>query len=228
MYKKKVNHNDNKEIFNFLHDHFEYDTLNSWNGLKSVANNVKIHNLPVDYDLALQALEYFSYDELNWKIEDFERNNNVRVYFNGRSGGYLVMVPSDNNGHIFQNDIYPSFYDNYEEFKEDVKRDYGSLKNFHNDLVSMCKLVEDFDQLCDDLLEILKALIEQYKEEKANTHQWHATKKHEHYVYETLDDMKYHKEYMLQHGARLFDESEEYLYAEYEVDKYDEGEVVTY
>ncbi len=31
--------------FNYVKNHYKYYTLNSWNGLCSIANNVKIYNL---------------------------------------------------------------------------------------------------------------------------------------------------------------------------------------
>ena len=41
----------------------------------------------------------------------------------------------------------------------------------------------------------------------------------ESYQYESLDDMKAHKEYMLkQRGATVLEENEEYLYIDYQFD----------
>ena len=39
MFLKKVN-NTNKAMYEFLKGHFEYWTMNSWNGLSSIANKV--------------------------------------------------------------------------------------------------------------------------------------------------------------------------------------------
>lgn len=36
MFYKKINMNNNKEMFEFLKEHFTYWTMNSWNGLKSI------------------------------------------------------------------------------------------------------------------------------------------------------------------------------------------------
>ena len=46
MYYKSVDLNNNKACFDFLTNHFEYDTMNSWNGCRSIANNVKVYNIP--------------------------------------------------------------------------------------------------------------------------------------------------------------------------------------
>ena len=45
FYKTGVDITNDKQMFNFLKNHFEYYTCNSWNGLRSVANNVKLYNL---------------------------------------------------------------------------------------------------------------------------------------------------------------------------------------
>ena len=45
FYKKGVDISNTKSMYNFLKNHEKYDTLNSWNGLKSIANNVKVYNL---------------------------------------------------------------------------------------------------------------------------------------------------------------------------------------
>lgn len=226
MFYKKVNYDSNKECFEFLTNHFTYDTLNSWNGLKSIANNVKVYNLPVNYELAMKALEEDDYFNINMTIHDWEENHpGYKVGFNGRSGGYLVLYNSENNRHCFDEQFTPCDYDDYESFKQDVIDYFGSFKNYHEYLISQVKLVQDFDKLCDDLIEVLKSLIEDMQSRESRTYKWKATKRHEHYVYDTVEDLRHHKEYMLQCGARLFDESEDDLYVEYEVDNYVEGEV---
>ncbi|HHX67495.1 MAG TPA: hypothetical protein GX708_05490, partial [Gallicola sp.] len=74
---KKVNKNSNREMFNFLKNHYVYYTLNSWNGLKSIANNVKVYNLftsDVDYDI-LEMLDVDDYFTINSAIKDWETEN---------------------------------------------------------------------------------------------------------------------------------------------------------
>ena len=39
-----------KSMFNFINEHYQYYTLNSWNNLKSIANNVKLYNLELEGD----------------------------------------------------------------------------------------------------------------------------------------------------------------------------------
>ena len=72
MFVKKVNRNNDKEMFEFLKEHFTYNTMNSWNGLESIANNVKVYNLGLEGDCwkALDKAQQDDYDEINWMIRD--------------------------------------------------------------------------------------------------------------------------------------------------------------
>ena len=73
-----------------------YWTMNSWNGSKSLAYNMKIYNIfPTKYQSAVYNLlnepdAYFTVDSL---ISAFEHKYNYmwQAGFNGRGGGYLVL-----------------------------------------------------------------------------------------------------------------------------------------
>ena len=222
MFYKKVNYKSNKEMFEFLHDHYRYDVMNSWNQMKTYANNVKLYNLNLKYDYceALAALEETQYSSINMMIKDWEYEHpNTTVYFNGRSGGYLVLKILDKYYYS------PSCYDDYDSWKEDIKTYYGTLKNY-TDLKYEVELVQDFDQLCDDLIEEVNYLVEQRRIRLNNTHTWKTNKRYTFYSYDTLDDYNFHKKYMLDKGYIIFDENEEDLYIEYEMNENEEGEVV--
>ena len=168
MFYKKVNKKSDKDMFNFLKNHYEYDTMNSWNNVKSIANNVKVYNLGLkgDWSYLLKILETFNYHTINRKIEQWEeKHSDYRVGFNGRSGGYLVLYNNDNCKHIFDNYTYDFILasDNYEDFK-DLLKDYGyTMKDYHNYLVQMTRLVQDFDKLCDDLVVECQYLLDNYE-----------------------------------------------------------------
>ena len=152
FYKTGVDITNDKQMFNFLRDHFEYYTANSWNGLKSVANNVKLYNLDLsgDWETAYNLLANGEYDTLNCMIQQWcEDHRGFEVYFNGRSGGYLVLTPDDHCGTMLPDDI--EYCDNYDEYKRYCKEYYGSVKANRSDLVYFTKLVQDFDKLCDQL-----------------------------------------------------------------------------
>lgn len=80
-----------------------YDTMNSWNGQKSLAYNLKIYNV-IRSDLRQKAYEFFGddniscelYADIDSMIDDFTHSCNCcyTAGFNGRSGGYLVLYKS--------------------------------------------------------------------------------------------------------------------------------------
>ena len=152
FYKKGIDITNAKQMFKFLRGHYMYDTMNSWNGLKSIANNVKIYNLNLDGDAwnALRYLEDDEYFNINSMIEDWEAEHpGYEVGFNGRSGGYLVLTNKHNNRNVLPDEIID--YDNYEDFKDNLKEYWGGVKYFMSDLRFYTKLVQDFDKLCDEI-----------------------------------------------------------------------------
>lgn len=161
FYKKGIDITNAKQMFNFLRSHYMYDTMNSWNRLKSIANNVKLYNLELegDWDNALSFLYDNEGDNelvflINDTIENWEDEHpNYKVGFNGRSSGYLVLYNKDNNRNILPDEIVD--FDTYEEFKEYIKDYWGGVKYFINDLRYYTKLVQDFDKLCDELRNIV-------------------------------------------------------------------------
>lgn len=171
MFYKKINKNNNREMFDFLKNHYTYYTLNSWNGFKSIANNVKIYNLDINGDCykLLEILELDNYFTINAIINEWEESHKgYKVGFNGRSNGYLVLYDEDNNEHVFDNyqqNFIINAYD-YEDFKN-LLHDYGyNLKQYKSELVKMVELVQDFDNLCDELTTQCQYLLDNYDIEK--------------------------------------------------------------
>lgn len=155
FYKKGIDICSTKSMFNFLNDHYQYYTLNSWNGLKSIANNVKFYNLDLgmDYDILYDAI--FTEDselvnDINWICKDWEEAHpGYKLGFNGRSAGYLVLYNEKNN-----KSVLPSFYEyvnDYEDFKQYCKDYHECVKDYKYELREATKLVQDFDKLCDTL-----------------------------------------------------------------------------
>lgn len=152
FYKKGIDITNDKQMFNFLKDHYTYSTMNSWNGLHSIANNVKIYKLNLSGDCynALALLQADDYFTINMMIEDWEADHKgYCVGFNGRSGGYLVLYNRNNNRGILPDEIDESV--DYDEYKRWCKEYCGSVKSNRSDLVFYTKLVQDFDKLCDEL-----------------------------------------------------------------------------
>lgn len=153
FYKKGIDITNDKQMFNFLKNHFEYYTMNSWNRLSSIANNVKLHNLNLsgDWCVAYDLLNSGEYCTVNYFINKWEKehDNRYRVFFNGRSDGYLVLAEAKSNFSILPTEITESV--DYEEYKRFCREFCGSVKNNRNDLIYYTKLVQDFDRLCDEI-----------------------------------------------------------------------------
>lgn len=152
IFYKKVNKRNNKKMFEFLKGHETYYTMNSWNRTKSIANNVKVYTIGLDYDI-LNILEADNYFEVNQMIEMWEEENKgYRVGFNGRSGGYLVLYNEKGNDTIL--DYVVAWADNYEEFKSTLKDDGMTLQDYRDKLIEQVEIVQSFDLLCDNIREL--------------------------------------------------------------------------
>lgn len=167
FYKTGIDICSPKSMFNFINGHFTYHTLNSWNRLESIANNVKLYNLNLDGDWGT-ALNYL-YDSqdvggLQEEIRDmiwmWEHDHpGYSLGFNGRSDGYLVIYNHDRHrGTVNFQNILPDHllgFDTYEEWKESIKEPwYGSRDNVSNyipELREYTELIRSFDKLCDEI-----------------------------------------------------------------------------
>ena len=170
-----------KSMFNFINNHFKYWTMNSWNRLESIANNMKLYNLGLEGDWTT-VLDYL-YDEedigcigfqIRDLIEEWEDNHpGYSLGWNGRSGGYLVIYNHDKkNGTVNFRNILPedlTGFDTYEEFKESIKDYYGwTMKDMIPELREYTELIRDFDKLCEDLRDLANEYSKlDYKAEKA-------------------------------------------------------------
>ena len=182
FYITGIDISSDKQMFNFLKDHFQYYTMNSWNRLKSIAHNVKIYNLKLsgDHWTALTFLQDDDYFVVNMMIEDWEAEHpGYKVGFNGRSGGYLVLYSDSSNCCVLPEDVDEC--ESYEEYKRYCREYYGSVRANRWDLVRTVKLVQDFDRLCDEirdyvddlsnrnfLIEAMKESVERFNEQYAD------------------------------------------------------------
>lgn len=159
FYVKGIDITSDRQMFNFLKNHFQYYTMNSWNRQRSIAHNVKIYNLGLSGDAwtALNFLQDDDYFEVNMMIEDWEAEHpNYRVGFNGRSGGYLVLYPDSGCKCVLPDEVDDC--ESYEEYKRYCREFFGSVKANHRDLVETVKLVQEFDRLCDEIRDYVDGL----------------------------------------------------------------------
>jgi hypothetical protein len=151
--------------------------MNSWNGHRSIAHNVKLYNLNLEGDWT-RVLD-FLYDNadcgnlqmfISDEISEFNRANPCyRAAFNGRSGGYLVLYNKDNYLSVLPDCLG---YDCYEDFKEDYTGYGYSIQDCMYELREATKLVREFDKLCDRLRDLVNGYsksdtFDQYKLEDA-------------------------------------------------------------
>lgn len=150
FYTKGIDITNDKQMFNFLKNHFQYYITS---GTETIANNVKIYNLRLSGDCwtALAFLQDDDYFVVNMMIEDWEADHpGYKAGFSGRSGGYLVLCSGNN----CCRSVLPDEVDDcetYDDYKSYCKEYYGSVKANHWDLVKTVKLVQDFDRLCDEI-----------------------------------------------------------------------------
>lgn len=169
MEEKKIFFNEtNKKMtlrqkFDYVHNHFYYYTMNSWNGLKSLANNVKIYNLPLTTEQKNKFFDLYCdenlidelYYHINLILEDFALENEFEIAFNGRSGGYLVAYNKNNSCNVIDEDLidFESYDEALKYYKENYRWNYrdcqAELKSRIERNFAVCVL---FDNCCDDLL----------------------------------------------------------------------------
>lgn len=162
FYKTGIDITNDKQMFNFLRDHFNYYTLSTWNGLRSIANNVKLYNLDLtgDWCVALSLLEAGEYETISMMIMDWEHDNpGYEVTFNGRCGGYLVLTDKGSNRHVLPEEITDSV--DYEDYKSYCREYIGSVRMNRQVLVDYVTLVRSFDKLCDELRDYCDKLSKQ-------------------------------------------------------------------
>ena len=164
FYKSGVDIASTKSMWNFLKEHFTYNTLNSWNRQTSIANNVKLYNLNLDGDWTVAMKYMFDksdsgglQDMIDSEIQAFNEEHypNYIAGFNGRSNGYLVLYNMDDNTSVLPPCV--ATYGTYEDFKEDVKEGWNGYRvsDFNHELRDAVELVRDFDRLCDKLRDIV-------------------------------------------------------------------------
>lgn len=166
-----------RQKFDYIHNHYYYYTMNSWNETKSLANNVKIYNLPLTKEQKDKFFELYGdenlidevYFHINMMLEDFESENDFEIGFNGRSGGYLVAYNKNNYCNIIDEDLID--FESYDEVIRYYKECYDwSFRDCQAELKSniernfeICVL---FDDCCDDVLNELKYLLDNARVEE--------------------------------------------------------------
>ena len=178
-----------EQKYQYLKNHFNYDIMNSWNRLESIANNVKIYKLGLTNEQQNRFFELLEIDEefldfqcgFNFIIEEFEELTKTDISFNGRSGGYIVIVPKFDNAKSWEHllkyygveDVL--YFDTYKDFKEEQNHYTGSCNySYKREIEEAYYIVKAFDKLCDILRDSLiytldNAEIEEHEETYTKT-----------------------------------------------------------
>lgn len=174
MFKKAVNYENREEMIKFLSEHFRYWTMNSWNRSSSYANNVKVYklNIPKEYqdtlweyvcgNLECPDIDFMIQDE----IAEFKAKTGYDAGFNGRSGGYLVMYDTDwVDGKLVT----------YIGRSIDEDEDFADWED--SDLEERVKLVQRFDEMCDNIRDNIIYILSHYVVKEYTTTTVHTHRK---------------------------------------------------
>ena len=145
IFTKKVDKRNKQVMIDFLSNHSRYWTMNSWNRLHSYSNNIKAHNhfSGSDLDKAYEIMGTDYWDEISYPIEEFiDEYPHYRIYSNGRSSGYLVLMRNNSNVGVDQDEDFEDY----------------SIES----LRASVELVTDFDLVCDRVMAAFKYLVDNY------------------------------------------------------------------
>lgn len=150
-FTKEVDLKNDEAVFEYLKKHPRYFLMNSWNQLKTFAQNIKIYNLGVDREVSDKLFDLLDVDSPDVKfifednIEFFnEENPGYTIYTNGRSGGYMILAPNENRSNFCDMVDTINDYDTLDELKEDY--DFAKFKD-------LAEVVLNFDRACDNIIQ---------------------------------------------------------------------------
>jgi hypothetical protein len=123
------------EMVEFLNKHFRYFTMNSWNGSKSFAANVKVYNSWVPSNLRDAAYTMLETDEVRIELQDvfnefaLKYDYNYQMCWNGRSGGYIVLIRGGKKPSGYKSVCIDCGQRNYKPLGEVTKCGFCGLSN---------------------------------------------------------------------------------------------------
>ena len=158
-FTKEVDLKNDEAVFEYLKKHPRYFLMNSWNRLKTFAQNIKIYNLGVDREVSDKLFDLLDVDSPDVKfifednIEVFNKENpGYTIYTNGRSGGYLILASSQNDRRKLSN--MADAVNNYDTL-DDLKEDYD-FEEFR----TLAETIMNFDRACDNIIQAVVSLAE--------------------------------------------------------------------
>lgn len=158
-FTKEVDLKNDEAVFEYLKEHPRYFLMNSWNRLKTFAQNIKIYNLDIDREVSDKLFDLLDVDspDVKFIFEDNigvfnEENPGYTIYTNGRSGGYLILASSQNDrGKLSDMADAVNNYDTLDDLKEDY--DFEEFR-------TLAETVINFDRACDNIIQAVVSLAE--------------------------------------------------------------------
>jgi len=147
-FSHKVDKRSKSAMIKYLEDHPRYSTMNTWNGLKSFSNNVKLNRIQkpagIDTSKMYDFLEIDEvYEAVNDDLSNFKYENpGYSIGFNGRSSGYLVLYQDKSNAGAY----------------EDC--DFSEMEL--SELREATKLIQEFDKYCNYALGTFFSFVKDY------------------------------------------------------------------
>jgi hypothetical protein len=163
-FTRKIDYRNKLAMVSFLSDHYRYNTMNSWNNSTSYAHKVKVYGLGLSNDEENKLFELMEcedfYFEINMLMEDFAYNHDFayQVGFNGRSSGYIVLYQGG-----YRLDIGNKKPFSYPGKSLDQNEDFDGWSL--SELRDRCNLIQDFDQLVEDIFNLVKSMVKDCKVE---------------------------------------------------------------
>lgn len=158
---KKIDKRSREDLINFLQDHDRYSVISSWNLIMTFSNKVKVHSMDLPKNILDRAFElvygedpvsYYWNRQLSSRLSQFECEHGGchKMGFNGRSGGYLILLGKKVDT---LNTDPQEYYEKYYWTMESLRDRVGLVQEFDR----MCDLIrEDLIYYCQDRVPLLR------------------------------------------------------------------------
>lgn len=164
FYKPGIDITHDREMFEFVHDHFRCSQLvDSMTGQAAIANNLKLDCLGVqNWRVAQAILEQENYMPVYEVLDRWESENpDYFISFYGCSSDYITIAKRGQKSLSIS--VVPPIFDaceSYEEYKQACFWSLGGVKYHRNTLRETVKVLQSFDKLCDELRDMIARLAE--------------------------------------------------------------------
>lgn len=175
IFTQNVDRRYRKNLEAYLKNHFRYQTMTTWDGPTSYANDVRLRNLNIPADkmdiarkLALNEVTCPDWDDFVIStVQDFYQRTGYHIGFNGKNCDYIVLYACQND------DENPGQYKVLLNKAIDPPGRFEPEKLALNDLKARAILVWELDETCDKMRDKFVQILNTYEihEQKINKKQ---------------------------------------------------------